>query len=216
MPRASCTFAVAGRAVRGRECRLQETNRGAFLPLPVHSARGVAKLEPGFDWLRRNFVILSMLLAKVPVNGWKSCPITAWAYELDHISGGTGHMAFSRPGYGLPVRPLHTWRGNPGKRPRSRTPRIELHAPHEARKDVIARDDPDQSAARSYQHAPLALNRRSHRIASGECTPRKGSFLSGNPTCCQSFPQPGTTRRARRILPRRPIGRDACSGGRGA
>src|SRR5258706_5615230 len=119
MPRASCAFAAAGTAVRGRECRLQETNRGAFLPLPVHSARAVAKLEPCFDWLRRNFVILSMLLAKVPVNGWKSCPITAWAYELDHISGGTRHIGFFLPLPCLTVLPLPTSSRKLRMRPRT-------------------------------------------------------------------------------------------------
>src|SRR6266852_6210222 len=170
MPRTSRSFPAAERRFPEESvaCRRQIAALSC-LCLSILPARS-PKTQLRFGWLRRNFMILSTLLAKVPVNGWGSCPITAWAYELDHISGGTGHLASSRLGHGLPVRPLHTRSGNLGKRRRSRTPRVELPAPHEARKDVIARGDPDQSAARSYRHAPLALNRRSHRIASGECT----------------------------------------------
>jgi len=164
MPRTSCPFPATGTAVPRLNvaCRRQIA-AFSWLCACILPA-GSPKLSHAFSWLRRNFVILSMALAKVPVNGWKSCPITAWAHELDHISGGSiGHMAFSRPGHGLPVRPLYTRSGSPGKRPRSRTPRVELHAPDEARKGAIARDDPDQSAARSHRHAPLALNLRSYR-----------------------------------------------------
>src|SRR5258708_16257275 len=116
-------------------------------------------------------MILSTLLAKVPVNGWMSCPITAWAYELDHISGGTGRVAFSRPGHGLPVRPLHTRSGNAGQRRRARSPRADLLEPFDARQAGIETAAQEHTVPPHYHPAPPPPLTRSHSITPSPHTP---------------------------------------------
>src|SRR5437899_2890436 len=131
------------KALPGRDCRLQETDRclPAFAP-------------PCFSLLHRNFVILLNRYLSILVK-------KGWAHELDHIGDGTGRVVFGRAGRGLSVRPLHTRSGSLRKRRRPPTPRgesrAELPAPREACKDLIARDNPCQSAARSRRRPPLAL-----------------------------------------------------------
>src|SRR3989475_11614547 len=124
------------KALPGRDCRLQETDRclPAFAP-------------PCFSLLHRNFVILLNRYLSILVK-------KGWGHGLDVSGDGGGRVVFGRAGRGLSVRPLHTRGGSLRKRQRSPTPRGELPAPREA---LIARDSACQSAARSLRRAPPAL-----------------------------------------------------------
>src|SRR5438445_1863090 len=127
------------KALPGRDCRLQETDRC----FPSYA-------PPGFSLLHRNFVILLNRYLSILVQKGR-------AHELDHIDGGTGRVVFGGAGRGLSVRPLHTRSGTLRRPQRSPTPGGELPAPREAAEDLIARDSPGQGAARSRSRAPPAL-----------------------------------------------------------
>jgi len=123
-------------------------------------------------------------------------------------------MAFSRPGHGLLFRPLHTRSGSPGKRRRSRTPGIEATCAARSAQAVIARDDPTKRgqkppARAARTESPVVLN------LFEKCSPRKGSSFPQS-YCCQSLLSQKRAAERGEFFPQRPIGRDACSGGRDA
>jgi hypothetical protein len=171
----------SGTARPGRDCRLQETERGAFLLCSVHSARKIA--ERGARQLR--------FLGHTATSCYRQAATQRsgkrGGYELDHIGGGAVRVVFNRAGRGLSVRPLHTRSGTRWGRQRSRTPCAELPASREARKNVIARDNPDQSAARRRRQSSLALNsfrRESVRRGKGYSFPAIGRVVPDQANPC--------------------------------